>query len=164
MPFDAAQDTPTESTIRCIGCKEAKPPTCFHWRRFGVSRDSRCKVCKRINNRRLDRAKPERKKTVAKDYRLRLRLAVLSHYGGCCACCGEAEPAFLVIDHINGGGNIHRRELGNAGRGSAFYQWLRNQNYPSGYRVLCQNCNSAMGLYGKCPHQDRKQALVCTAA
>jgi hypothetical protein len=22
-----------------------------------------------------------------------------------------------------------------------------------GYRVLCQNCNAARGLYGYCPHQ-----------
>ena len=38
---------------------------------------------------------------------------VLEHYGRRCACCGECNPIFLTIDHINGGGRKHRKEIGN---------------------------------------------------
>lgn len=31
--------------------------------------------------------------------------------------------------------------------------WLRRNNYPNGFQVLCHNCNMAKGFYGKCPHQ-----------
>jgi hypothetical protein len=33
------------------------------------------------------------------------------------------------------------------------YIWLRQRDWPPGYRVLCVNCNFAIGHFGKCPHQ-----------
>jgi len=69
-----------------------------------------------------------------------------------CACCGENMIEFLAIDHINGGGKQHRKEINNPG-GKNFYVWLRVRNWPSGYRVLCHNCNQAIGAYGVCPHK-----------
>ena len=33
---------------------------------------------------------------------------VLDHYGRACSCCGETEPAFLTIDHVNNDGAEHR--------------------------------------------------------
>lgn len=83
------------------------------------------------------------------------RQACLDHYGGHCACCGEKRVEFLAIDHVNGGGSKHRLELfgkRNAG-GPAFYSWLKKNGFPTGYRVLCHNCNTSLGLYGYCPHQ-----------
>jgi hypothetical protein len=79
----------------------------------------------------------------------------LQHYGGQCACCGETEPAFLAIDHVNGGGNAHRREVGYPKGGGAFFYWLRKHGYPDGYQVLCHNCNMAKTYLGVCPHQLR---------
>lgn len=32
------------------------------------------------------------------------------------------------------------------------YRWLRNHGYPLGFRVLCMNCNFALGKFGYCPH------------
>jgi hypothetical protein len=85
----------------------------------------------------------------------RIRDACLEAYGGKCACCGESRPEFLAIDHINGGGGKHRKEIG---YGTAYFSWLKKQGYPSGYRVLCHNCNMAIAFYGGvCPHQ--KDAL-----
>lgn len=84
--------------------------------------------------------------------RVRLRLEVLTAYGGFCACCGEAEYEFLVIDHVHGGGNAHRKAIGK----QMIYRWLRQNNYPEGFRVLCHNCNMARGFYGECPHSRRK--------
>jgi hypothetical protein len=83
----------------------------------------------------------------------KLKETVLSHYSGGipkCACCGEQNMAFLSIDHVEGGGNKQMCELKR--RGNGFYRWLRNNGYPSGYRVLCMNCNSTLGLRGYCPH------------
>ncbi|MBA7602023.1 hypothetical protein ES703_09108 [subsurface metagenome] len=35
---------------------------------------------------------------------------------------------------------------------SHIYEYLKSNNYPLGYRVLCMNCNFAIGVYGYCPH------------
>lgn len=75
----------------------------------------------------------------------------IDHYGGKCACCKENRREFLAIDHIGGGGEKHRKQLGMRG-GANFYQWLRTRGYPPGFRVLCHNCNHALGAYGYCPH------------
>lgn len=85
-----------------------------------------------------------------REYRQALRLEVLSHYapnGPACACCGETIIEFLCIDHMNGGGGKHRRSInGN------LYNWLKREGFPTGFRVLCHNCNAAIGHYGRCPH------------
>jgi hypothetical protein len=85
----------------------------------------------------------------AKRYSTKLRVEVLRHYGQACSCCGESTQEFLCIDHIKGGGGKHRNEIGS---GYCFYLWLRSSGYPDGYRVLCHNCNMAIGFYGYCPH------------
>lgn len=73
-----------------------------------------------------------------------VKLEVLRHYsknGGepTCAKCGFSDVRALSIDHILGGGNQHRLEE-NVAAGTHFYQWLRKQDYPKGYQVLCMNC------------------------
>lgn len=66
-----------------------------------------------------------------------------------CVCCGETTYHFLTIDHIEGKGNIHRREDPQAGK---IARWLKKHNYPDGFQVLCYNCNISKGKYGFCPH------------
>lgn len=86
-----------------------------------------------------------------KAYRAKLRADALEFYGGKCACCGESEPMFLTIDHVDGGGGNHRREIGNGG--AAINAFLRRKGYPKdGFQILCHNCNCAKGFYGACPH------------
>jgi predicted restriction endonuclease len=84
-----------------------------------------------------------------------IRKIVLEHYGSRCACCGETEPQFLNIDHVNSDGAAHRRALGNL-VGSSFYRWIIKHHFPNDLQLLCCNCNMAKGLYGICPHQERK--------
>jgi hypothetical protein len=68
-----------------------------------------------------------------------LKLKVLDSYGGRrCVGCGIENIYVLQVDHIHGGGNKHAREIG--GR-SKMYRWLRDNNYPPGFRILCANCN-----------------------
>jgi hypothetical protein len=90
-----------------------------------------------------------------------LRLKVIEAYGSECACCGETEPAFLTLDHINGGGNKHRMEVcGNASTAS-FYTWVIRNGFPRDIlRLLCYNCNCARAYVGYCPHETNKLALV----
>jgi len=77
----------------------------------------------------------------------------MAAYGGSvCACCGETDIRFLTIDHVDGDGAQHRKLIGGGGN---TYKWLRQNGYPSGFQVLCYNCN--MGRYrngGICPHND----------
>lgn len=77
---------------------------------------------------------------------------VFAHYGSVCACCGESHREFLTIDHIDGGGNLHRAAIKRNG-GMWFYGWLRRQGYPAGYRTLCLNCNSVIRPGKPCPHE-----------
>lgn len=77
------------------------------------------------------------------------RKKVIDAYGGKCACCGEAETAFLTIDHVNDDGAQHRRELPQL----KLYVWLIAQGFPEGFQILCANCNMAKGIEGMCPHQ-----------
>ena len=86
-----------------------------------------------------------------KGKRNRLKLEVFSAYGGECACCGENNPIFLSIDHIKGGGTKHRNSISKNSIG--LYRWLRKNNYPPGFQVLCFNCNRAKHFNGTCPHQ-----------
>lgn len=69
--------------------------------------------------------------------------ACFNYYGWTCAGCGENNPATLTIDHINGGGSAHRRQIG-----SQFYKWLVKHNFPRGFRTLCGSCQmiAARGL------------------
>lgn len=70
-----------------------------------------------------------------------LKIKVLSHYSNgymCCAFCGYSNPVALSIDHVEGDGAKHRRELRAAH--THLYQWLVNSNFPKGFQVLCMNC------------------------
>ena len=87
----------------------------------------------------------------------RTKDAVYAAYGGyICACCGETQPMFLSIDHVENNGAAERRSGAYKGGGSAFYGWLKKQGFPPGYQVLCMNCQ--VGKHknkGVCPHQVR---------
>ena len=89
-----------------------------------------------------------------------LKLRVIKEYGGACSCCGEAIVSFLTIDHVNGGGNAHRRKL--KLRGAMFYRWLAKKGFPKGeYRLLWFICNQGRALNnGTCPHLLLQSSVV----
>jgi len=69
----------------------------------------------------------------------------------CCACCKEdIGIEVLTIDHIKG------RKKGDKKKSEWLYRYLKNNDYPDGYQVLCFNCNAAKGVFGFCPHQRSK--------
>ena len=113
---------------------------------------------------------PEKHKKISKKWReehpgyshdkdLANKMTVLSYYSKdisnsdipCCACCGEnLSHKFLTLDHIEGRKAMnHKTGFG----GDKLYRWCIKNKFPIGLQVLCWNCNSAKGLFGKCPHQ-----------
>lgn len=108
--------------------------------------------CERHNNRNNSQARA---------HRVRLKWIVLQAYGGAkCACCGEKTFEFLTIDHINGGGRQHLKQIR-----TNLYDWLRRHSFPSGYQVLCFNCNTGRHIAGGiCPHEKAKMAALAVPA
>jgi hypothetical protein len=76
------------------------------------------------------------------------RLSVLRHYGIFCVCCGETEPRFLTLDHVNSDGYLHRQNVR-----KDMYRWAIANNYPDTLQVMCFNCNCGRAHNnGVCPH------------
>lgn len=85
-----------------------------------------------------------RKKDIIKKQHARTRFLyrknALDAYGGqICVKCGDTRFAVLTFHHTNHDGAEHRRN--GVGSGLSFILWLRRNNYPEGFQVLCQNCN-----------------------
>jgi hypothetical protein len=83
--------------------------------------------------------------------RINRRNKVFTHYGKKCVCCGETLYEFLSMDHTNGGGTKHRKQL----KSPNTDRWIIKNNYPIGFRILCHNCNMSLGMYGYCPHKTK---------
>lgn len=100
----------------------------------------------------------ERQKAANTRSREKLKRLVVDAYGGSCACCGETFLGFLGIDHTDGKGAIHRRSHGLTS-GVPFYRWLRDNNFPSGFQVLCHNCNvfKRTGVECLCPYRESRK-------
>ena len=94
----------------------------------------------------------EKFREVAANLRQRYRDDAFNAYGGyICACCGETIPQFLTIDHMDGTAKEARKTQKS---GWVFYRQLKMQGYPSGYQVLCYNCNCGRARNnGICPHK-----------
>ena len=102
-------------------------------------------------------------KTLLKYQKLELKIQAFEKYGNKCACCGETDPEFLSLDHVNSNGGAHRREV-SPGRkdwgGFHLYRLLRQQGYPEGYQVMCMNCNFGRTRNnGVCPHKTPSKPL-----
>jgi hypothetical protein len=109
-----------------------------------------------------DVVKAEMQKNKAKQDRLKLKTEVLTHYSPMLTCqwpgCGFNDLRALSIDHINGGGGRHTKEVG-VGAGSAFYIWLKKNGFPSGFQVLCMNHQwIKRAENGEVRHSNKKQA------
>lgn len=147
---------------KCGKCGEMKPMDCFYNQR--ASSDGKmpwCKICSdksardwRANN---PQYKEERRQYGVKYFQENkefifirqkkhhkvIKEEVMTHYGGGklgCVKCGIDDIDVLCIDHINGGGAKHRKQLTFMG-GINFYYWLKRNGYPEGYQTLCANCN-----------------------
>jgi len=114
------------------------------------NREKANKISREQYYKHIDKRRAYEKKRLAKqvpihkEYRRKIKEECLSHY--CkdnikCAKCGITILDVLTIDHINGNGRQERKTNCKGRGGDRFYQYLRRNNYPSGYQVLCFNCN-----------------------
>lgn len=152
----------TQDTKWCNKCGQWKGHSEFYRRntvKDGLQ--SNCKACVLKWRNEDYRKRPgieERHREAARRSNAKTRLQVIEAYGGKCVCCGESEPKFLSIDHVNGGGCRHREEIGDGGQKIA--RFLKKNGYPKdGFQLLCFNCNCAKGFFGVCPHQTQHQQL-----
>ena len=97
----------------------------------------------------------EHNNLIQRRFQRKRKIEAILHYGGKCECCGEKRIEFLCIDHINGGGTKHHKEIK-----SQIHNWLKRNGWPKGYRVLCYNCNAAREYYPSCPHQNNGKSVV----
>ena len=127
--------------------KPISPHTSLDW-------DSKKTFRKKYHKKYSDEDRKKNRETHRKHYHKRKREAI-EHYGGNppkCACCGEKEYLFLTIDHIDGGGRLHRRTI----KKYPIYGWLVNNNFPGGFQVLCFNCNCGKSINKNiCPHRTK---------
>jgi hypothetical protein len=76
---------------------------------------------------------------------------LLSVYGRVCACCGEDNPEFLTLDHIQNDGKEDRKAMG---QNYKVYLKAAEENDRSRYQILCWNCNFGRARHGGvCPHK-----------
>lgn len=110
----------------------------------------------RAYNRKSYLKHKEKRDKKIKDNHKKVKNDVIGYYSDgtfCCKCCGVTGNIFLTIDHIKGDGALLRKR-GIHKTGSMFYIWLRKNNYPSGFQVLCHNCNQAKRQLSICPHNE----------
>ena len=112
----------------CIACGNTEP----------LPEQQRCQQCKEKMNEAVNRNQ------------LKLKEEAFVAYGGYrCQCCGLVkDPEFMQLDHVNGGGTSHRRAIN-----GHVYRWLKKNDYPPGFQVLCADCNFSKGRHGCCHHK-----------
>ena len=106
-----------------------------------------------------------KKQRFTKRWKDALKSEVILAYGGKCSCTKCDNPSvninFLTIDHPNNDGAEHRRSLNMNCGGGRFYAWLKKNNYPPEYQVLCFNCNCGKSVNGGiCPHLNKSESSV----
>ena len=152
----------------CTKCGNAKDQSEFYALSSGrIGLHSECKECFKIRAKKYYFANHEKSLAKGKKYsadkRKRVRDATFAAYGGnICACCGETEAKFLTLDHIKNDGASFRKAIyrknkkGNTA-GYHTYNWLSRNGFPSGFQVLCMNCNYGKRMNaGVCPHQTKR--------
>jgi hypothetical protein len=137
-----------ELTKRCLDCGEDLPlkafRLCFSGKMTGNLPDYAEREPARARQNRCKRCYGDRE-------RAKVKLEFLEAYGGKCACCGEDDPRFLSLDHVNNDGARHRETT----PCHAIYRVARREGYPKDrYQILCYACNMGRQTNrGICPHK-----------
>lgn len=123
-----------------------------------------CKECRLAYDKEYLRLNKVRIRRTLWSLRRKYRQIVFEHYSGtpprcqCPACPNQViDPIFLDVDHINGLSTEEREHVKIHGRrkrgGMQMWRWLIENNFPSGFQILCSCCNQAKNRnHGICPH------------
>ena len=98
-------------------------------------------MTKREHDIKYNKSHSEQIKLMYRRNKLTLKILIFQVYSeGTMRCkyCGYDNIDALSIDHIKNDGEKQRNKLHL--EGSGFYAWLRRNRFPSGYQVLCMNC------------------------
>lgn len=122
----------------CTVCNKTLPINQFQ---YGKTAYARCRTCRNTLNRTYHHSEIGRAKSIARNKKRRekIKLEVLSHYTNdtfCCSKCDCKDIRCLSLDHINGDGADHRREIGK----KSLDEWAKKNNFPNTLQVLCMNC------------------------
>ncbi len=136
----------------CAGCDKHVPLS--DWTKHNSTADRlqhRCNHCRNAQRREARRNKKGHYATERERYHeqhkkaclalyYRYKKLVFEHYSTgtpfCCKSCGFNDERALSIDHIDGRGAAHRKQL----NGVNLCKWLVKEGYPEGYQILCMNC------------------------
>ena len=99
------------------------------------------------NKQKLKHKKAEYRQRIRKE----VREYVINAYGGKCTCCGESNPSFLTIDHVNG--RIKGEEKTS---GLKMWKIVKDTGCTKEFTILCFNCNCGKSDSGICPHKLNK--------
>jgi hypothetical protein len=166
--------TPSQGSKKCRICPAVLPVEDFYLKSPDKKtgnryREAECPACcvKRAR-RNKDRARRELGNEHLREgdrkRRLAIRTEVMNHYGGfVCVCCGEKEPRFLSLDHVNNDGAAFRRTISGKRTSAGYHTYivLKRRGYPPGYQVLCMNCNHGKRMnHGVCPHKEQGVTVI----
>lgn len=133
------------TTKTCPVCKVEKAITEFQLNPDGSIRKHVCKLC------------------YGRKWRAQVKLEMLNALGRKCQCCGEDNPLFLTLDHVQNDGAKHRASF-NSTNVELIYQQAKREGWPKDkYQLLCMNCNFARGHFGSCPHEEGKTSEMVYA-
>lgn len=93
---------------------------------------SECKACHNT----WQRDNYDKKRVIAARHRKTMREQALQALGGRCARCALDDVRVLQIDHVNGGGGLEKRTIGDLG---VQRRVIRGE---PGYQALCANCHA----------------------
>jgi hypothetical protein len=149
----------SSSDLECKECVKTRQRTSymsFKDKRNASRRDayrggSDKKICQRMRDTYASR--PSVIGSRVREYRVRIKTEVLSHYSGGspkCAVCKVPDIRFLALDHMDGSGRKHRQKMGM----KHSFAWAKRNGFPALFQVLCHNCNVLSyieGVVGKSP-------------
>ena len=142
-----------------VAWQEANKDRSANWWRSYYQKNRKRQIAKAV---RWNADNGKKKKQNSASWYRRKRMEVITSYGSKCACCGEEELSFLVIDHVNDDG--HKFRWKKDGRpygphsGGSLLKHIIDSNFPSDFQVLCANCNTSKAINGGfCSHVKKVQ-------
>jgi len=143
---------------KCAKCHKSKNNSCFHKNKTKIDGlATECRECckaymKKYYAKNKNKLLKQNKENGKQKHAEAKRLCIEHYSNGTnkCCCCGESNPEFLSLNHINGGGRKDRQTFKGA---RTFCGYLVKNNFPKGINIMCFNCNLSYGFFGYCPHK-----------
>ena len=77
--------------------------------------------------------------------------------GNKCVVCGEDDPIYFHIDHVNNDGNVDRKKGFGGGKRTKLKHYLET---PERFQLMCANCNHAKQMNGGKIYKPKKRQVL----